>query len=132
MWMGVSNGKAGVASLGMRCTPGGGVVTNCEGGGGSNTGGTTLGGDAGASDTVQCGFIVGAGGTTLGGWCGEVRRVKMALRVLMAANWASPGALNGEFGCGLAMASASCLAAWVASIAGKDVGTAQRWGKNRR
>ena len=126
MWMGASDGEAGVASLGMRCTPGGGVGTNCGGGGGSNTGGTTLGGGAGAGDTVIWGFIVGAGGTTLGGWGGEVRRVKMALRVLMAANWASPGALNGEFGCGLAMASASCLAAWVASSAGEDVGTEQR------
>ena len=59
-----------------------------------------------------------------------VRFVKMVLRVLMAANWASPGELKGELGCGLAMASASCLAAWVASIAGEDVGTAQWWGKN--
>ena len=59
-----------------------------------------------------------------------VRLMKMVLRVLMAANWASPGALKEELMCGLAMASASCLAAWVASIAGEDVDTAQWWGKN--
>ena len=59
-----------------------------------------------------------------------VRVVKIVLRVLVAANWASPGALKEGLGCGLAMASASCLTAWVASIAGEDVGTAQRWGEN--
>ena len=125
--------------LGMRCTPGGGVATNCAGGGARNTGGITVGGDAGCGTTLggdaRGGTTLGGdarGGTTLGGdaGAGKVRRVKMALRVLIAANWASPGALNGELGWGLAIASASSLAAWVASSAGEDVGTAQRWGGN--
>ena len=105
------------------------MATACGGGRGIAVG-ATLGCGAGAGEVYNCWFGTGAAGVTLGEWGGDETRLKMLLRDFMAANWASPGELNGELGWGSAMASASCLAAWVASIAGDDVGTAQRWGKN--
>ena len=106
------------------------MATACGGAGVGIAVGATLGCGAGAGGVYNCWAGTGAAGVTLGDWGGDDTRLKMSLRALMAANWASPGVLNGELGWGLAMASASCLAACVASMAGEDVGTAQRWGKN--
>ena len=65
-----------------------------------NTVGATLG--EGARVVVMGNHCCGGGaeGTTLEGWEAEVRSAKMLLRVLMAANWASPDTLNGALGCG--------------------------------
>ena len=146
--MGYRGGRGETESLGMRCAPfgrGTGGRNRASVAGGSGDGvGSTLGDDAGVGTGVgstfgdgagvglggNCCWVAGAGGTTLGERVASVILVKISLMLLMAANWASPGALNGELGWGLAMAVASCWAARVASIAGDEVGTAQRWEKN--
>ena len=117
----------------MRAGRGGATGVGITLGGGAGTGkgaGVTLSGDAGAG---RVGTSLCSGGviaSTSGETAASVILVKISLRLLMAANWASPGVLNGELGWGLAMASASRCAACVASSAGDETGTAQRWGKN--
>ena len=91
-------------------------------------------GQGAAARRRACAIREGAGaeGGSGRGWCAglEVSREKIALRSFMARNWASPGVWYGAFGCGLVMASARAMAAWVASSAGEEEGTAQLWGKN--
>ena len=59
-----------------------------------------------------------------------VRREKIVLSSLMARYWASPGCWYGALGCRFAIALARVMAAWVASSAGEEEGTAQLCGKN--
>ena len=97
---------------------------------------STLGGNAGVVLGDTAGRVT-AGINTLGdaAFVGEteeagvVARVKMSLRRWMAPRRASSGVWKGAWGWGLERASASVMAARVASSAGDEMGQAQLWGK---
>ena len=94
---------------------GGGTVGSVTLGYGWVTGATTLGADA---------LVGGTEGA------GVVTREKMSLSRWMAPRRTSSGVWKGAWGWGLVRASASAMAARVASSAGDEMGQAQLWGKN--
>ena len=83
-------------------------------GDGRVTGANTLGAAAFVGETEEAGVVA---------------RVKMSLRRWMAPRRASSGVWKGAWGWGLERASASVMAARVASSAGDEMGQAQLWGK---